>query len=168
MLQCPGFSLTGNGVEYHPGVREVLTRATCVDMAFIGIGSIEGPMPYFDRGIMNILDMTGMSIESLKERGVVGDLCFHLLDAAGNPQEKRLSAGLSAVSLETLQHLVSLGRQVVVLASNALKAAPLYSAIRGGDSGRGYVNVLIITAQVAEHLLTRAASVQHDAALSLS
>ena len=35
-------------------------------MAFIGIGSIEGPVPYFDRGIMNILDMTGISVESLK------------------------------------------------------------------------------------------------------
>ena len=103
-------------------------------MAFIGIGSIEGPVPYFDRGIiMNILDMTGTSVESLKERGIVGDLCFHLLDAAGNPQEKRLSAGLNAVSLETLQHLVSIGRQVVVLASNPLKAA-IYSAIRGGEA----------------------------------
>jgi len=144
-----------------------LTRATCVDMAFIGIGSIEGPVPYFDRGIMNILDMTGISVESLKERGIVGDLCFHLLDAAGNPQEKRLSTGLNAVSLETLQHLVSIGRQVVVLASNPLKAAPIYSTIRGGESGRGYVNVLIITSQVAERLLALAESVQHNAALRL-
>ena len=167
MLQCPGFTLNGNGLEYNPSAREVLTRATCVDMAFIGIGSIEGPVPYFDRGIMNILDMTGISVESLKERGIVGDLCFHLLDAAGNPQEKRLSAGLNAVSLETLQHLVSIGRQVVVLASNPLKAAPIYSAIRGGESGRGYVNVLIITSQVAERLLALAESVQHDAALRL-
>lgn len=166
-LQCPGFSLTGNGVEQNPSAREVLTRATCVDMAFIGIGSIEGPVPYFDRGIMNILDMTGISVESLKERGIVGDLCFHLLDAAGNPQEKRLSAGLSAVSLETLQHLVSIGRQVVVLASNPLKAAPIYSVMRGGDSGRGYANVLIIASQVAERLLTLAESAQHDAALRL-
>jgi DNA-binding transcriptional regulator LsrR (DeoR family) len=136
-------------------------------MAFIGIGSIEGPVPYFDRGIMNILDMTGISVESLKERGIVGDLCFHLLDTAGNPQEKRLSAGLNAVSLETLQHLVSIGRQVVVLASNPLKAAPIYSAIRGGESGRGYVNVLIITSQVAQRLLALAESVQHDVALRL-
>src|SRR3989442_5047703 len=43
-----------NGLEHNPSAREVLTRATCVDMAFIGIGSIEGPVPYFDRGIMNI------------------------------------------------------------------------------------------------------------------
>lgn len=167
MLQCPGFSLAGHGVEHNPSAREVLTRATCVDMAFIGIGSIEGPVPYFDRGIMNILDITGISVESLKERGIVGDLCFHLLDAAGNPQEKRLSAGLSAVSLETLQHLVSIGRQVVVLASNPVKAAPIYAAIRGGDSGRGYVNVLIIASQVAERLLAVAEAAQHDAALRL-
>ena len=166
-LQCPGFNLTGNGLEHNPSAREVLTRATCVDMAFIGIGSIEGPVPYFDRGIMNILDMTGISVESLKERGIVGDLCFHLLDAAGNPQEKRLSAGLSAVSLETLQHLVSIGRQVVVLASNPLKAAPIYSVMRGGESGRGYANVLIIASQVAEGLLALAESAQHDAALRL-
>jgi DNA-binding transcriptional regulator LsrR (DeoR family) len=166
-LQCPGFTLNGNGLEYNPSAREVLTRATCVDMAFIGIGSIEGPVPYFDRGIMNILDITGISVESLKERGIIGDLCFHLLDTAGNPQEKRLSAGLNAVSLETLQHLVSIGRQVVVLASNPLKAAPIYSAIRGGESGRGYVNVLIIASQVAERLLALADSVQHDGALRL-
>ena len=108
-----------------------------------------------------------MSVESLKERGIVGDLCFHLLDAAGNPQEKRLSAGLSAVSLETLQHLVSIGRQVVVLASNRLKSAPIYSVIRGGESGRGYANVLIIASQVAECLLALAESAQQEAALRL-
>lgn len=164
-LQCPGFSVVGNGLENNHTAREVLTRATCVDMAFVGIGSVEGPVPYFDRGIMNILDMTGISVESLKERGIVGDLCFHLLDAAGNPQEKRLSAGLNAVSLETLQHLVSIGQRVVVLASNPLKAAPIYSAIRGGDRGRGYINVLIIDAQVAQRLLAVAESCQHDAAL---
>jgi DNA-binding transcriptional regulator LsrR (DeoR family)/DNA-binding XRE family transcriptional regulator len=166
-LQCPGFSLVGNGLEHNHTAREVLTRATCVDIAFIGVGSVEGPVPYFDRGIMNILDMTGISVESLKERGIVGDLCFHLLDAAGNPQEKRLSAGLNAVSLETLQHLVSIGQRVVVLASNPLKAAPIYSAIRGGDSGHGYINVLIIDSQVAERLLALAKSYQHDAALRL-
>jgi len=111
--------------------------------------------------------MMGISVESLGERGIVGDLCFHLLDAAGNPQEKRLSAGLNAVPLETLQHLVNIGRQVVILASNPLKAPPIYSAIRGGESGRGYGNVLIIASQVAERLLELAEAVQHDAALRL-
>jgi DNA-binding transcriptional regulator LsrR (DeoR family)/DNA-binding XRE family transcriptional regulator len=166
-LQCPGFNLDGDRLEHNHTAREVLTRAACVDMAFVGIGSIEGPLPYFDRAIMNILDMTGISVESLKARGVVGDLCFHLLDAAGNPQEKRLSTGLSAVSLETFQHLVGIGQRVVVLASNPLKAAPIYSAIRGGDSGRGYVNVLVIDATVAERLLELAASYRHDPALRL-
>ena len=90
-----------------------------------------------------------------------------LLDAAGNPQEKRLSAGLSAVSLETLQHLVSIGQRVVVLAANPLKALPIYSAIRGGDSGRGYINVLIIDSQIAERLLALASSYQHDPTLRL-
>lgn len=166
-LQCPGFSLNGNRPEHDPTAREVLTRATCVDMAFVGIGSIEGPVRYFDRGIMNILDMTGISVDSLKHRGIVGDLCFHLLDAAGNPQEKALSDGLSAVPLETLQHLVSIGQRVVVLASNGLKAAPIYSAIRGGDSGRGYINVLIIDAATAERLLDLADRYQDDPTLSL-
>jgi DNA-binding transcriptional regulator LsrR (DeoR family)/DNA-binding XRE family transcriptional regulator len=166
-LQCPGFSLTSDRLEHDHTVREVLTRATCVDIAFIGIGSIEGPVRYFDRGIMNILDMTGISVESLKERGIVGDLCFHLLDAAGNPQEKSLSAGLSAVSLETLQHLVSIGQRVVVLASNELKAAPIYSALRGGKSGRSYINVLIIDTPVAQRLLDMADTYEHDAAMRL-
>lgn len=166
-LQCPGFSLHNNSLEHNPTAREVLTRATCVDMAFVGIGSIEGPVPYFDRAIMNILDMTGISVESMKERGIVGDLCFHLLDAAGNPQEQRLSTGLGTVSLHTFQHLVSIGQQVVVLASNPLKAVPIYSALRGGDSGRGYVNVLIIDTQVAERLLAVAEAAQHEPALRL-
>jgi DNA-binding transcriptional regulator LsrR (DeoR family)/DNA-binding XRE family transcriptional regulator len=166
-LQCPGFSLADNNLENNHTAREVLTRATCVDMAFVGIGSVEGPVPYFDRAIMNILDITGISVESLKERGIVGDLCFHLLDAAGNPQEKRLSAGLNAVSLETLQHLVSIGQRVVVIASNPLKAAPIYSAIRGGHSERGYVNVLIIDSLVARRLLALAEACQHDPALQL-
>ena len=167
-LQCPGFNLGGDGLENNHTAREVLTRATCVDMAFVGVGSIEGPVPYFDRAIMNILDITGISVESLKERGIVGDLCFHLLDAAGNPQEKRLSTGLSAVSLETFQHLVSIGQRVVVLASNPLKAAPIYSAIRGGDSGQGYINVLMIDSLVAERLLELAMSYRNDPALQLS
>ncbi len=166
-LQCPGFSLTRDHLEHDHTAREVLTRATCVDMAFVGIGSIEGPVRYFDRGIMNILDMTGISVESLKKRGIVGDLCFHLLDTAGNPQEKDLSTGLSAVPLETLQHLVSIGQRVVVLASNALKAAPIYSAIRGGESGRGYINVLIIDSLLAERLLALADASQRDPALRL-
>jgi DNA-binding transcriptional regulator LsrR (DeoR family)/DNA-binding XRE family transcriptional regulator len=166
-LQCPGFSLENNSLENNHAARDVLTRATCVDMAFVGIGSVEGPVPYFDRAIMNILDITGINVESLKERGIVGDLCFHLLDAAGNPQEQRLSAGLSAVSLTTLQHLVSIGQRVVVMASNPLKAAPIYSAIRGGDTGRGYVNVLIIDSQLAERLLALATSYQRDPTLCL-
>ena len=167
-LQCPGFDLGEDRLENNHTAREVLTRATCVDMAFIGVGSIEGPLPYFDRAVMNILDITGISVESLKERGIVGDLCFHLLDAAGNPREKRLSAGLNAVSLETFQHLVSIGQRVVALASNHLKAAPIYSAIRGGDSGRGYVNVLIIDSLVAEHLLELAINYRNDPALRLN
>jgi DNA-binding transcriptional regulator LsrR (DeoR family) len=56
---------------------------------------------------------------------------------------------------------------VVVLASNPLKAVPIYSALRGGDSGRGYVNVLIIDTQVAERLLAVAESAQHEPALRL-
>jgi DNA-binding transcriptional regulator LsrR (DeoR family)/DNA-binding XRE family transcriptional regulator len=162
-LQCPGFSLTEHNLETNHTAREVLTRATCVDMAFVGIGSMEGPVPFFDRAIMNILDITGISVES----GIVGDLCFHLLDAAGNPQEKRLSDGLNAVSLETLQHLVSIGQRVVVLASNPSKAAPIYSAIRGGENGRGYVNVLIIDSLVACRLLALAQAYQSDSALRL-
>ena len=167
-LQSPGFSLQPNRLEHDHTAREVLTRATCVDMAFVGIGSIEGPVRYFDRGIMNILDMTGISVESLKKRGIVGDLCFHLLDDAGNPQEKELSAGLSAVPLDTLRHLVSIGQRVVVLASNRLKAAPIYSAIRGGDSGQGYINVLIIDSQLAERLLELADAYQANPGLRLA
>ena len=71
------------------------------------------------------------------------------------------------MSLHTFQHLVSIGQQVVALASNPLKAVPIYSAIRGGDSGRGYINVLIIDTQVAERLLAVAETVQHDTALCL-
>ncbi|ETX05387.1 sugar-binding domain-containing protein [Candidatus Entotheonella palauensis] len=166
-LQSPGFSLSGNRLESDHTAREVLTRATCVDMAFIGIGSMEGPVRYFDRGIMNILDMTGISVDSLKKRDIVGDLCFHLLDAAGNPQEKELSEGLCAVPLETFQHLVSIGQRVVVLASNELKAAPIYSALRGGDTGRGYINVLIVDSPTAERLLKLAEAYDHDPALRL-
>ena len=166
-MQCPGFSLAPDRLEHDHTAREVLTRATCVDMAFVGIGSIEGPVRYFDRSIMNILDMTGISVDSLKKRGIVGDLCFHLLDAAGNPQEKELGDGLSAVPLETFQHLVSIGQRVVVLAPNLLKAAPIYSAIRGGDSGRGYVNVLIIDSMLAERLIELTDAYQDDPKLRL-
>ncbi len=166
-LQCPGFSQNRDRLEHDHTAREVLTRATCVDMAFVGIGSIEGPVRYFDRSIMNILDMTGISVDSLKKRGIVGDLCFHLLDAAGNPQEKELSDGLSAVPLDTFQHLVSIGQRVVVLASNPLKAKPLYSAIRGGESGRGYVNVLVIDSLMAERLLELADAYHDDPELRL-
>lgn len=167
-LQSPGFRQAEDRLEADHTAREVLTRATCVDMAFVGIGSMEGPVRYFDRGIMNILDMTGISVDSLKRRDIVGDLCFHLLDAAGNPQEKELSEGLSAVSLETFQHLVSIGQRVVVLASNELKAAPIYSALRGGDSGRGYINVLIVDSPTAKRLLELAEAYQDDPILQLS
>ncbi len=166
-LQSPGFRQVDERLEADHTAREVLTRATCVDMAFVGIGSMEGPVRYFDRGIMNILDMTGISVDSLKRRDIVGDLCFHLLDAAGNPQEQELSEGLSAVSLETFQHLVSIGQRVVVLASNELKAAPIYSALRGGDSGRGYINVLVIDSPTAERLLELAHKYENDPALRL-
>jgi DNA-binding transcriptional regulator LsrR (DeoR family) len=71
------------------------------------------------------------------------------------------------VPLETLQHLVSIGQRVVVLASDPLKAAPMYSAIRGGDHGKGFINVLIIDSLVAQRLLELAESYQHDPALRL-
>jgi DNA-binding transcriptional regulator LsrR (DeoR family) len=63
---------------------------------------------------------------------------------------------------------VSIGQRVVVLASNELKAAPIYSALRGGDTGRGYINVLIVDAPTARRLLKLAEAYDHDPALRLS
>jgi DNA-binding transcriptional regulator LsrR (DeoR family) len=48
-----------------------------------------------------------------------------------------------------------------------LKAAPIYSAIRGGDSGRGYVNVLIIDSMLAERLIELTDAYQDDPTLRL-
>ncbi len=63
---------------------------------------------------------------------------------------------------------MSIGQRVVVLASTPLKAAPIYSAVRGGDSARGYVNVLIIDSLVAQRLLELAQAYENDPELSLA
>jgi DNA-binding transcriptional regulator LsrR (DeoR family)/transcriptional regulator with XRE-family HTH domain len=131
--------------------RRILTKAKSVDIAFMGVGSLDRerlPINWLD----DLLAYQGVNFDSLLRSGPVGDILYHFIDSSGQPVSPEISNLICSVELRDLQALVDVGVQMVVIAAGRHKAATVRAAI-----GARYANVLIIDDELARELLLEAA-----------
>ena len=122
-----------------PGIEEVLAEGAACDVAVVGIGGILPSSTLVGAGYFSKEEFIG-----LKDRGVVGDVCFHFLDAGGRPCLPEFSRRVIGLTLDRLREVP----KVVGLATGAEKAEAVAAAIRGG-----YVSTLVCDRELAEALL---------------
>ena len=122
-----------------PGIEDVLAEGAACDVAVVGIG-----------GILPASTMVGAGYFSLEEflelgdRGAVGDVCCHFLDAAGNPCLPEFSDRIVGLTLDQLKAIP----KVVGIATGAEKAPSLAAVLKGG-----YVSTLVCDRDLALSLL---------------
>ena len=116
-------------------------------MAFMGLGAVRRRRAPIDL-LGDLLETRGLSIEKIRQRGVVGDVLYHLVDQDGQPVAPEISDLICSIDLPDLREMVQLGVQVVVVASGQRKVQIARAAIKAG-----YVNVLIIDNELGRALL---------------
>lgn len=125
----------------------ILARARSVEMAFMGLGSLERqrlPISWLD----DLLRSKGLSMEGIRRDNPVGDVLYHLVDSEGNEVGREINDLICSISLEDLKALVQMGCKVVAVAAGKQKTAVTRAAIKAR-----YANVLIIDDELAEGLL---------------
>lgn len=125
-----------------PAVSSVLDRARTADCAVCGIGAA-GP----DSTFMKLGYLSHDEYQELRERGVVGDVLGHLIDAQGEPLTWSYGENLVSVSLEDMRKIP----RVLAVAAGASKARVILAALRGG-----YVSDLVTDAETARAVLSMA------------
>jgi deoxyribonucleoside regulator len=80
----------------------------------------------------------------LKERGIVGDVCCHFLDAEGTPRYPELSERIVGVASEQLRSI----RRTIGIATGAEKAHGVAAVLSGG-----FVKALVCDQGLARSLL---------------
>ena len=122
-----------------PGIEEVLVEGAACDVAVVGIGGILSSSTLVGAGYFSREEFLG-----LKDRGAVGDVCFHFLDAEGRPCLPEFSERIIGLTLDRLREIP----KVVGLATGADKARGVAAAIRGGC-----VSTLVCDRELAEALV---------------
>ena len=122
-----------------PGIEDVLAEGAACDVAVVGIGGILSSSTLVGAGYFTPEEFLG-----LKDQGVVGDVCFHFLDASGEPCLKGFSDRVLGLNLDQLRAIP----QVIGVAAGAEKAESVAAAVRGG-----YVSTLVCDRELAEALL---------------
>ncbi|MTD13235.1 sugar-binding transcriptional regulator [Nakamurella sp. YIM 132087] len=122
-----------------PSVREVAALWSQIDVALVGIGSLE-PSPLLRRSGNALAEGEQ---EELRSLGAVGDVCFRYFDADGRPVASNLDQRLVGI---TPTELMRIPRRVGV-AGGSRK----FSAIRAALAG-GWINVLITDLEMARRL----------------
>ena len=122
-----------------PGIEDVLAEGAACDVAVVGIG-----------GILPTSTMVGAGYFSLEEflelgdRGAVGDVCCHFLDATGNPCLPDVSERVVGLTLKQLRAIP----KVIGIATGPQKAASVAAVLKGG-----YVSALVCDGELARSLL---------------
>ena len=122
-----------------PGIKEVLEEATNCDVAVVGIGDILPTTTIVQAGYFTLEEFLGF-----KERGAVGDVCCHFLDASGVPCLTDLSERVVGLTLDQLQAIP----KTVGIATGADKALGVAAVLRGG-----YIHALVCDQELAQALL---------------
>jgi len=122
-----------------PGIEETLAEGAACDVAVVGIGGVLRSSTMVEAGYLTLDEFL-----RLRERGIVGDVCCHFLDAEGNPRYPGLSkriVGLTPDELRTISRTIG-------IATGAKKSPGVAAVIRGG-----FVKALVCDRELALSLL---------------
>lgn len=122
-----------------PGIAETLAEGASCDVAVVGIGGILPSSTLVEAGYFSPEAFLG-----LRERGVVGDVCCHFLDAEGNHRLPEFSERIVGITLDGLRGIP----KSAGIATGAEKAAGVAAVLRGG-----YVRSLVCDGDLARPLL---------------
>lgn len=149
-LDCPAWLLPAQSIEHSveeraklaasEDVAEVVRKFAEVDVAIVGIGELEPSQLLKNSGNYYAETM----LQTLAQRGAVGDICLHYFNAKGEPvlsKEEDPVIGMELSQVRACPH-------VVALAGGSDKV----NAIRGALNG-GYIDVLITDYPTARELL---------------
>jgi len=131
--------------QFAPTLR-ILAKAKSVDIAFMGLGVVGRRRSPIDL-LGDLVDTITPGLETMQERGAVGDILYHLVDSHGQPVVPEISNLICSIELQNLQEMVQLGIPVVAIASRSEKLDIARAAIKAG-----YANVFIIDDKLAEAL----------------
>src|SRR5262245_43488666 len=131
-----------------PEVRRIYERAQDVDIALVGIGLIGEGTP----GFCSLAESYGVSVERLRQLGVVGEINYQPFDAHGavvdQPELRALMRRILSVEAQRLQALSRReDRHVVAVAGGRPKIAAILGALRGR-----FMSVLVTGEEFAEAL----------------
>jgi deoxyribonucleoside regulator len=122
-----------------PGIEDVLAEGAACDVAVVGIGGILPTSTLVGAGYFSLEEFLGLG-----DRGAVGDICCHFLDAAGNPWLPDFSERVVGLTLKQLRAIPI----VIGIATGADKAASVAAVLRGG-----YLSGLVCDSELAKALL---------------
>jgi deoxyribonucleoside regulator len=122
-----------------PGIEDVLAEGAGCDVAVVGIGGILPTSTLVGAGYFSLEEFLGLG-----DRGAVGDICCHFLDAAGNPWLPDFSERVVGLTLKQLRAIP----KVIGIATGADKAASVAAVLRGG-----YLSGLVCDSELAKALL---------------
>src|SRR5712691_11116961 len=132
-----------------PEIRRIYDAAQSVDVALVGIGQIAEQTP----GFCSLAESYGVSVQRLRQLGVVGEINYQPFDAGGavvdRPELRILMHRVVSVDSRRLQALSRHDeRHVIAVAGGKGKA----EAVRGAVNGK-FMNVLVTDEDVALTLL---------------
>ena len=122
-------------------VREVLRRARDVDVAVVGIGTVEDPAM---SSLVRAGYLSGEEIVQVAEQGAVGDVCAIHFDIHGSVLDIPLARRVVGVQPDVLQAIPL----VLGVAGGMPKAAAILGALRSG-----LINALVTDSETARRVL---------------
>jgi deoxyribonucleoside regulator len=122
-----------------PGIGDTLAEGAACDVAVMGIGGILPTSTMVEAGYFTLDEFLG-----LRERGIVGDVCCHFLDAAGRTRYPELSERIVGLTPEELRAI----DKTIGIATGAEKAPGVSAVARGG-----FIKALVCDRELAQALL---------------
>src|ERR687894_565439 len=122
-----------------PGIEDTLAEGAACDVAVVGIGGILPSSTMVEAGYFTLDEFLG-----LRERGIVGDVCCHFLDAAGRTRYPELSERIVGLTPEELRAI----DKTIGIATGAEKAPGVAAVARGG-----FIKALVCDRELARALL---------------
>ncbi|ADQ15702.1 sugar-binding transcriptional regulator [Halanaerobium hydrogeniformans] len=127
-----------NNLINNKETKELLDRAKNVDVAFVGIGSIEE--------LAQRLNFNKQEMQELKSYNAVGDVCSRFYDSDGKLCPTEINERIIGIDLESLRDI----KTVVGVAGGEGKIEAITAALKGG-----FLDVLVTDKITAEKVLAK-------------
>lgn len=106
----------------HPQIRAVWSRFSTLDLAFVGVGTLEASV-FVDRNVLDDDDL-----DRVRRSGAIGEICGHFFDAAGRECATPLRERVVSIELDALRD----SSEVVAVTTGRDRATAVRAAIAGG------------------------------------